>query len=183
MRGQLIYEKLNSIPLRKDCAQSFPHYLVTNSPFTCSNHAFVLLNMELAHPPRRGTNFKYQHWWVQYQETHSLHKTEKAQLDLKSWSRNTFNNFKNKLARNAETLLQVETKLVHDPNNARLNNWHYRLIKQRETMCRFNQKYWGKMARKDWLVNGDRNSRYFHQSMKARKTRNKITKIKDASGV
>jgi len=39
------------------------------------------------------------------------------------------------------------------------------------------------MARKDWLVNEDRNSRYFHQYMKARKIRSKITKIKDTSGM
>ena len=39
------------------------------------------------------------------------------------------------------------------------------------------------MVRKDWLVNGDRNSRYFHQSMKVRKIRSKIIKIKDNSGV
>ena len=47
----------------------------------------------------------------------------------------------------------------------------------------FNQKYWGKMARKEWLVNGDRNSRFFHQSMKTRKTRSRIVKLKDSSGV
>jgi len=39
------------------------------------------------------------------------------------------------------------------------------------------------MARKDRLVNGDKNSRYFRQSMKAGKTRSKITKIKDNSSV
>jgi len=32
-------------------------------------------------------------------------------------------------------------------------------------------------------VNGDRHSRYFHQTMKARKTRGRIFKSKDASGV
>ena len=47
----------------------------------------------------------------------------------------------------------------------------------------FNQKYWGTLARKEWLVNGDRHSRYFHQTMKARKTRGKIFRIQDASGV
>jgi len=47
----------------------------------------------------------------------------------------------------------------------------------------FNQKYWGKLARKDWLVNGDRNSRFFHQLMKARKSCNAIVKIKDSSSV
>ena len=47
----------------------------------------------------------------------------------------------------------------------------------------FNQKYWGNLAREEWLVNGDRHSRYFHQTMKARKSHKKIIKTKDASGV
>jgi len=95
-------------------------------------------------------------------------KIEKVKLDLKTRSKSTYGNFKQKLERNANKLLQVEEKLVIQPNSARHNNWHYRLIKQREKMHLFNQKYWGRLARKDWLVNGDRNSRYFHQAMKAR---------------
>ena len=77
----------------------------------------------------------------------------------------------------------MEQKLVAQPHSAKLNNGHYRLIKQREKMHLFDQKYWGTLARKDWLVNGDQNSRYFHQSMKARKTHSVILRIKDASGV
>ena len=79
--------------------------------------------------------------------------------------------------------MEVEQKLAQQPHNARLNNWHYRLIKQREKMHFFNQKYWGKLARKEWLVNDDKHSHYFHLTMKARKSCNKIIKIKDASGV
>jgi len=46
-------------------------------------------------------------------------------------------------------------------------------------MYLFNQKYWGKMARKELLINGDRYSHFFHQSMKTRKTRTKILELKD----
>ena len=130
LRGQLVYEKLDRVLLREDCEQLFPCYLVSNGPFTCSDHAFVLLNTESAHPPRRGTNFKYQHSWAQYQETHSIvkqnwkmrargtfmyqlaQKLKKIKLDLKTCSKSTFGNFKHKLERNAKKLLQVETKLV-----------------------------------------------------------------------
>jgi len=62
-----------------------------------------------------------------------VQKLKKIKLDLKSWSKATFGNFKSKLERNGEKLLVVESKLVPDPTNARLNNWHYRLLKQRET--------------------------------------------------
>ena len=84
-----------------------------------------------------------------------LENKKKIKLDLKSWSKNTLANFKNKLERNADKLLYVETKLVQNPNSARLNNWHLRLIKQREKMHVFNQKYWKKVGRKEWLVHGD----------------------------
>ena len=47
----------------------------------------------------------------------------------------------------------------------------------------FNQKYWRRLARKDWLVNGDRHARFFHQTMKARKTTSKVLKLKDPSRV
>ena len=109
--GHLIYEKLYRVNFREDCAQLFPNYLVTNGPFMCSDHAFVLLNTKLAHPPRRGANFKYKHSWVNYQETHhvvkknlqlrvtgtplyhSVLKLKKTKLDLKSCSKFTFGNF------------------------------------------------------------------------------------------
>jgi len=39
------------------------------------------------------------------------------------------------------------------------------------------------MTRKEWLVNGDRNSYFFYQTMKTRKTRSRIVKLKDNSGV
>jgi len=135
LQGQLVYEKLDRVIFREDCVQLFPNYLVTNGSFTCSDHAFVLLNTDLAHPPKKGTNFKYQRSWVDYQETHrvvkknwllrvhgaimyrAVQKLKKNKLDLKSWSKTTFGNFKSKLERNDEKLLVVETKLVQDPNN------------------------------------------------------------------
>ena len=59
-------------------------------------------------------------------------RLKKIKLDLKTWSKTTFGNFKNKLERNVDKLVHVEEKLIQSPNSARLNNWHYRLIKQSE---------------------------------------------------
>jgi len=62
--GQLVYEKLDRVLFRDDCLQLFHNYLVTNGPFTCSDHTYVFLNTEPAHALRRGTTFNYQHSWV-----------------------------------------------------------------------------------------------------------------------
>jgi len=72
LRGQLIYEKLDRVIFREDCLQLFSNYLVTNSPFTCFDHSYVLLNTAPVHPPRKGTTFKYQHSWACYKNTHIL---------------------------------------------------------------------------------------------------------------
>ena len=75
---------------------------------------------------RRGMTFKYQHSWAQYQDTHYVvkqnwkahipgtsmywvaQKLKKIKLDLKTWSKHTFGNFRHKLKRNGEKLFQVE---------------------------------------------------------------------------
>jgi len=139
LRGQLIYEKLDRVIFREDCLQLFPNYLVTNGPFTCSDHSYVLLNTAPVHPPRKDTAFKCQHSWACYQDTHNLvkkrwnshfsgtpmyrltQKLKKLKLDLKSWSKRTFGNFKHKLERNAKTLLRIEQRLVAQLHSARLN--------------------------------------------------------------
>lgn len=47
---------------------------MSNGLFTCSDYAFVLLNMERANFHKKCTNFKYRHFWVQYQDTHTMVK-------------------------------------------------------------------------------------------------------------
>ena len=127
----------------------FNYFPITLSQMdlTCSDHSYVLLNTAQAHLLRKGTAFKYQHSWTCYHETHTLvrknwnaqfsgtpmfrlaQKLKRLKLDLKSWSKRTFENFKHKLERNAESLLRIEQRLVLQPHSARLNNWHFRLVK------------------------------------------------------
>jgi len=77
----------------------------------------------------------------------------------------------------------VESKLIANPESHRLSDWYFRLLKQREKLFLFNKRYWGNLARKKWLVDGDRNSRYFHHSATSRKRGCTILRIKDESGV
>ena len=68
--GSLIYEKLDRVIFRDDCLQIFPNYIVTNCPFTYSNHSYVYLSTEPTHPRRKGTNSVQQHLWAHYHDTH-----------------------------------------------------------------------------------------------------------------
>ena len=69
-----------------------------------------------------------------------------------------FANYRVQIKKNKDQLHYVENKLLESQNNHRLNNWRVQLIKQREKLMFFNQRYWVQYARKQWLVDGDRNS-------------------------
>jgi len=103
--------------------------------------------------------------------------------DLKAWSIPKFSKFRNQVEKNTTKLHIVESKLIADPYSHRLNTWYSRLLKQWEKLLLFNKRYWGNLARKKWLVDGDRNSRYFHHSANARKRSSTILRIKDTTGI
>ena len=57
------------------------------------------------------------------------------------------------------------------------------MLRQREKLLLFNQKYWGNFKRKEWLVNGDRNSRFFHHQANTKRKKKLVCKIKDECGI
>jgi len=57
--------------------------------------------------------------------------------NLKQWSATKFTNYRVQIEKNTAKLQYVETKLLESPNSHRLNNWHFRLIKQREKLLLF----------------------------------------------
>ena len=82
-------------------------------------------------------------------------------MHVKGWSKCSFGNTQHELAQNETKLKILEDKLLIQPDSPRLDEWLNRLLCQREKSLMFNQKYWGGLKRKDWLVNGDRNSKFF----------------------
>jgi len=89
-----------------------------------------------------------------------MQKLKNVKIEMKEWTKKLLGNTYDKLAENTCKSDYVEGKLLHDPNNHRLNAWLHWLLRQREKLLLFNQKYREKMARKEWLVNGYRMSRF-----------------------
>jgi len=110
-------------------------------------------------------------------------KLRRIKSELKSWKKAKFTHFRNQIEKNTTQLQFVESKLITAPQCHRLTAWHLRLLKQRENLLLFNKRYWGNLARKKWLVDGDRSSRYFHQSARKKKHKCSILRIKDPSGI
>jgi len=110
-------------------------------------------------------------------------KLKRTKHHIKNWARNFLGNNQQQLLRNAQKIELIEDQLSNQPNSPWLNDWLHRMLRQREKLLLFNQKYWGTFKRKEWLVNGDRNSRYVQQQANTRRKRKLICKLKDECGI
>ena len=81
------------------------------------------------------------------------------------------------------TGLLLEDKLASQPDSIRRNDWMNRLPQQREKLLLFNQKYSDNLRRKEWLVNGDRNSRFFQQQANTRRKKKLVCRLKTDCGI
>ena len=70
-----------------------------------------------------------------------VQKLKTRKYEIKEWAKKQFGNIHDKLSKNAVKINYIEDKLLSDPTSHRLNSWIKRLIKQREKMMLFNQKY------------------------------------------
>ena len=61
--------------------------------------------------------------------------------EVKDWSKTHFDNFYEKLNKNTQKIEYVKDKLTVNPDSFRLNLWLLWLLKQREKIMLFNQKY------------------------------------------
>jgi len=90
-----------------------------------------------------------------------MRKLKSVKYEVKDWPKKHIGNAHDKLAKTAQKIDFVEQRLLSNPNSHIFNSWMQHLLKQREKLLLFNQKYWDKMAQKEWLANCDRNSEFF----------------------
>ena len=110
------------------------------------------------------------------------HHLKSIKNKIKSWKIPSGPNYEKQIEKNTEKLHYVENHLIGNADNPRLTHWHNRLIKQREKLMLFHQRFWGRLVRKQWLIDGDPNSRFFHQMVTARKRCTFISRIKNEVG-
>jgi len=60
---------------------------------------------------------------------------------LKSWKITSGANYRKQIKKNTEKLHYVKNCLIDNADNPRLNHWHTRLIKQREKLMLFHQRF------------------------------------------
>lgn len=174
---------------------AFPNVVVRNLRHVYSDHCpFIVYTEGLPTPPPLARPFHFKDMWASHPEftkviTDSWNNPELPFMEnlhiltdnIKTWNRDTFGNiFKNKrriLARLegiertqcisfSQNLFLLEKVLIRDFQN---------ILKQGEVL-------WYQKSRAKWILEGDRNTKFFHFSTIIRSRRNRILSLKDSGG-
>jgi hypothetical protein len=95
---------------------------------------------------------------------------------LKMWSREKFGSVRQEIEEKRKDLAELQAADV-DRNAIR------EAIREMNELLYREEMLWLQRARVDWLREGDRNTKFFHQKATWRARKNRIRKLKEASGV
>ncbi|GAU47271.1 hypothetical protein TSUD_280940 [Trifolium subterraneum] len=170
----------------------FPEARLINLVAATSNHSPILLKLE--HEPyiQPKRSFRFENAWLLdnnlvdmitsnwpcYPASNIPQKLKYCISDMEAWSKENSPNFRvaaNKLRRELELIRSTHDHLS-DATVSIVQNKLSNVLLQED-------RYWKQRAKVYWLIDGDKNSKFFHASASARKKRNAIKKLRDTNDV
>ncbi|KAL9669643.1 hypothetical protein QQ045_007190 [Rhodiola kirilowii] len=175
--------------------QRFPTAEVWHEVSGCSDHSPLIIRWKERRKRSRLGLFRFEPMWLRhngYEEavrdlwegnagnTHKLTDCLKRCADgLKDWNKKCFGKVKNKIKELQEELSKVQDMERTDDSadlevnlTSELDEWFLR-----------EELLWKQRSRIDWLKEGDRNTRYFHQRASHRRRMNRIEKLQTNDGM
>ncbi|CAN1132905.1 LINE-1 retrotransposable element ORF2 protein [Linum perenne] len=193
-----IARRLDRVLNDDDWQIEFPQSQVLILPPFISDHSGLLLNTDvrLKTLPKSFKFFKmwcshpsYDHivqekWKMAVTGSPLIRICKKLQFikgELKKLNRRVYSDISNRVIEAELEMTNAQVNVLHDPSPSNLEasaaaSAHWSSLKADEESF-FRQK-----ARATWITEGDKNTAYFHRSMKARHARNFISVIKKDDG-
>lgn len=98
-----------------------------------------------------------------------------------SWNKNQFGKIHSKKKRILARIYGIQRAIAFSPS-ASLINFENQLHKELEVILDQERDLWALKSRINWMIQGDRNTYFYHMSALARRKRNHIALIKNEVG-
>ncbi|XP_019166699.1 PREDICTED: uncharacterized protein LOC109162453 [Ipomoea nil] len=108
-------------------------------------------------------------------------KLKNLRMELKKWNWETFGNIFEKVKEQEEKMETVEKGLQNDPSENNLILYKKTQAEMKKALT-VEEKYWQQKAHMQWVVEGEKNTRYFHGMVRERRRKQTIHKIKNEKG-
>ncbi|OMO61164.1 Endonuclease/exonuclease/phosphatase [Corchorus capsularis] len=116
--------------------------------------------------------------WINNQNLDLWEKLKSIKPVVKSWASSKFGNLSTSIRDLESDIQQIENLLAANGDNSDLRNKLYKHKENLWKLMRAEERAIQQKSRMNWLNNGDRNSRYFHQMVALRNAQNNISSIK-----
>ncbi|XP_071940747.1 uncharacterized protein [Coffea arabica] len=197
--GSRIWKRLDRVLANHQWLSFLPNTSVQHLNRATSDHTPLLVHLRGA-DASAPKPFKFQNFWVSSSEFQSTvqsnwelptqgygmyrlaFKLKRMKACLRHWSRQHFGNIFQAVRQNEFEVQQKEILFEAAPTDearAELHRTKGILLHS----LRVEEDYWRQKARLRWLKDGDCNTRYFHASVREKRSKLAIHRIKDAGGV
>ena len=176
--------------MNAEWSSNFPEATVLHLEKMHLDHCFIKVcfeNIREFHPPRP---FRFQPMWLSHPMFPNVVKeawnnpssvqqalssfTNKA----RSWNKNHFGNLFHRKKRIQARLKGIQNSLLISPNSF-LVELKGKLRLEYAEVAKLEEEYWAMKARILWLVEGDRNTTFYHTLALVRRRHNRIPCMKD----
>lgn len=102
--------------------------------------------------------------------------------EIDKWKFSTFNQVKRQKKEAMRRLEGIQKKLQQHDNIGGMRSLEHKVKKELSRILNQEELIWYQRSRTKWLVDGDRNIKFYHMQTIARRKRNRIIMLKDQNG-
>ncbi|GKV05206.1 hypothetical protein SLEP1_g17240 [Rubroshorea leprosula] len=191
---QLIRERLDRAWANPDWRLLFPEANLYHLPRFNSDHHPIMLDL-CPNLSRMGPRpFRMEKFWLDHHDFSQVispiwsltntNSTESLALTVaasKQWSKTVFGN----IFEDKKSIIKRLNGIYRSPafpHSSFLVDLERQLSKEYENILKMEEDLWFMKSRSNWLIEGDRNTKFFHLSTVRHKARNRILGLKDSTG-
>ena len=192
--NNLILERIDRFFMNPDWCVLYPEAKVSHLPRFHSDHCPVLMEACPGRVVRLNRPFRFHEFWlsdlsfpniVSHAWSRDRNLAESIEVFAKEatiWNRDHFGNIHQKKRRIVARIYGAQKALSIRPSSS-LISLENQLQKDLEVVLDQERDLWLLKSKINWLVQGDRNTSFYHVSALARRKRNHISSIKDERGL
>ncbi|XP_073051702.1 uncharacterized protein [Primulina eburnea] len=171
-------------------SELFPEAKVTNLPIIQSDHAPLLIRLAGNPNYKYKSPFRFQAAWLTNEDFYKVVRNEwhdhhtlsdnvsNMANSLSSWNFSTFGNIHHRKRRLVARIEGVQRSLGNQPQHS-LFKLEAKLRRELDKVLEQEELLWFQKSREEWIVSGDRNTKFYHASTMVKRSRSKIEALKD----
>ena len=192
--GNLNQCRLDGCWANPDWRTFFTEANVTHLARINLNHCPLLLNLNPDSGHSSNRPFRFQSVWLSHKDFSAVVREAWTRMDdnlegaiscftdrAQKWNKEIFGNVFLRKKKILNRLLGIQKALAHRPSSF-LIDLQEQVTEEYNQILILEEEMWAMKSRTNWIIYGERNTSFFHQSTLARRSRNRITSIQDDIG-